>query len=728
MMNVTQGTRLAVLMLTWLAALVAAGAPRQVQTIYSIGTHRVKTPASIGTAIKLLVRDTPELRHAWAQVEADAREAFRRPIQLAPLGVPVEEAVANNKQNEAAVRTMVDMTYAWCVTGNPHYRNRILDYFVALMSNFPAKTLAADVTKYHQRHTLYARDWLPKLALCYDVLYDGMPQDQRRMIAGWLRQCAGQVAEKDTFNRVQGTSHAAWYAAAAGMVGIAIGDEAMVRQAEQRLRLLCERWLGPDGMLANGSVVQHFSALRALIQFSEASMLRSEYPYQWHDARGQLYIRKMLDAPLALVDPFGTIAGNNRAQTRRPPGDLYLIAALRYNDAGYGAFARQDARDLSPEVLLRYGAPRSRARAEARPPYSVISPTLGWALLRSVARTPANELFARLDYGVHGGRAGHADKLALYFCGFGRHIMTDDDGYASSSPLRLGWAKQTLAHNTVVVNYRSQTGAETVEDTRGVPGTLVLFDRTPALSVVEAEARAAYPMLSLASYRRCIAVADIYVLDIFNVIATRAITADWVFNGLGKDVAVVHAAPGERSLNNEMVETSILGSDKDGYRWIDDVQSYTANEQWGVTWSSGLHTIMMGQPGTRVLVGKSGGDGNLVGERVENRRYSQHTLIARRANVLDTSFVAVHEILYTNKLPVLSFARLETGTDALVLEVMGKRFKDIFILQTRNVAQKVMVDAQHELTLEPRRYAYARFALPANTLVEHVNCSVATLE
>ncbi|MCX7002809.1 MAG: alginate lyase family protein [bacterium] len=709
-MNVTRETRLAVLMLAWLTALVAGGAPREVQVLYSIGTHRVKTPASIGTAIKLQVRDTPELRHAWAQIEADAREAFRRPIQLAPLGVPVEQAVENNKLNEAAVRTMVDMTYAWCVTGNPHYRNRTLDYFTALMSNFPAQIMADAVTKFHQRHTLYARDWLPKLALCYDVLYDGMPQDQRRMIAGWLRQCAGQVADQKTFNRVQGTSHAAWYAAAAGMVGIAIGDEALVRQAEQRLRLLCEHWLGPDGMLANGSVVQHFSALRALIQYSEASMLRSENPYQWHDARGQLYIRKMLDAPLALVDPFGMIAGNNRAQTRRPPGDLYLIAALRYDDAGYGAFARQDARALTPEVLLRYGAPCSRARAEARPPYSIISPTLGWALLRSVARTPAQELFARLDYGVHGGRAGHADKLALYFSGFGRHIMTDEDGYA------------------VVVNYRSQAGAETVDDTRGVAGTLVLFDRTPALSVVEAEARAAYPSLSLASYRRCIAVADIYVLDIFTVIATRAITADWVFNGLGKNVAVVHATPGERSLNNEMVETSILGSDKDGYRWIDDVQSYTANEQWGVTWSSGLHTIMMGQPGTQVLVGKSGGDAKLAGEHVDDRTYSQHTLIARRANVLDTRFVAVHEILYTNKLPVLSFARLETGTDALVLEVMGKRFRDVFVLQTRNVSQKVMVDEKHELTLDPRRYAYARFALPANTVVEHVNCSVTTLE
>jgi hypothetical protein len=728
MMIVSRTSRRLALLTAWLALVTMPLAARDVLTVYSIGSHRVKTPANIGTAVKLMVRETPEARHAWAQIEADAREAFRRPIELATLGVPVELAVKNNQQNEAAARTMVDLTYAWCVTGNPHYRNRVIDHFIAFMSNFPVKTLVADVNKNHQRHTLYARDWLPKMAFCFDVLHDGMPRDQRSMIAGWLRQCAGQVAEQGTYNRVQGTSHAAWYAAAAGMVGIAIQDEALVRQAEQRLHMLCERYLGSDGMLVNGSLVQHFSALRALLQYSEASMLRSDCPYQWRDPQKQLYVRKMLDAPLALVDPFGRIPGNNRALTHRPPADIYQIAALRYNDPGYGAFARQDARDLTPEQVLRYGPPRSNVRAEARPPYSIISPTLGWAMLRSVARTPAQELCARLDYGVHGGRAGHADRLSLYFSGFGRHIMTDDDGYAEASPLRLGWAKQTLAHNTVVLNYRSQAGAETVYDSRGVPGTLVLFDRTPSLSVAEAEARAAYPTLGLASYRRCVAVADIYVLDIFTVIATRAITADWVFHGLGKKVAVVHAAPGERSLNNEMVETSMLGTDKAGYRWIDDVQSYTANEQWGVTWSSGLHTIMMGQPGTRILLGKSGGTATQADERIENRSYSQHTLIARRANVLDTRFVAVHEILYTNKLPVLSFARLETGTDALVLEVMGKRFKDIFVLQTRRVEQKLMVDEKHELTLEPRRYAYARFALPANTLVERVNCSVTALE
>ena len=101
------------------------------------------------------------------------------------------------------------------------------------------------------------------------------------------------------------------------MVGIAIQDEALVRQAEQRLHMLCERYLGSDGMLANGSLVQHFSALRALLQSSEASMLRSDCPYQWRDPQKQLYLRKMLDAPLALVDPFGRIPGNPQAASRR---------------------------------------------------------------------------------------------------------------------------------------------------------------------------------------------------------------------------------------------------------------------------------------------------------------------------------------------------------------------------------------------------------------------------
>lgn len=725
-MRLTTGRMLGLLLAMNVVAYDAA-ASREFQTIYSIGGYRVKTPASLGTAVKLLARDEPAVRVAWQQVEERARNAFRAPLRLAPLGVPLQQALANNELNEDAARTLVALTYAFCVTGNQHYRAKSLEYLRAFATTFPAGALAMGVETNHQRHTLYARDWLPNLALAYDVLYNDMSSAERNAYGAWLRGTVGFIQQQANWDKVRRTSHAAWYAAAVGIVGSAIGDDRMVQIAEQRMRVVCDRMLGQDGFWATGSLLQQYSATRALLAFSEATLLRSDYAYKWHNARGESFLRLMLEAPLGLVDPFGAIPSNDRTPTRVPPGDIYLIAGLRYNDPLYRAFARQAKDDSTPELILRYGLGRALPHAVARPAYSIVSPTLGWAVLRTPNVPPARQLYARLEYGQHGGRFGHADKLNLYLCGFGRRVTIDDDRYGIESPLRLGWAKQTLAHNTVVVNYRSQLGAESLYDAGGQPGTLLLFDRTPFLSVAEADARNVYPMAPLAVYRRCIVLADTYALDIFTLVATRAITADWVFHGAGKDVEVLHAILGERSLNNEMVENSLLGSDKYGYRWIDDVSSYTANEQWSVTWGSGLHTIMMGQPDTRVLLGRSGGEASLIGDRIENRTHTTSTLIARRANVLDTRFVALHEILSTNLPFVTSFARLETGVDALVLEVTGKRFRDIFILQSRRVPQQMMVDDTHQVTMEPRRYAYLRFALPGNKIVTRINCSVTAL-
>jgi hypothetical protein len=410
------------------------------------------------------------------------------------------------------------------------------------------------------------------------------------------------------------------------------------------------------------------------------------------------------------------------------PGDIYARAAARYGDALFAAAARQDSSALSALDALRYGQVLStRAALHARPDYSVVSATMGWAVLRAHASDGRN-LYARLDYGPHGGTSGHADKLALYLCGNGRRVTSDDDNYAASSPLRFGWAKQTLAHNTVVINYRSQMGADTPTDAHGQAGKLLLFDRTPAISVVEADARNAYPYAALSSCRRCIALTEDYCIDIFTIAAVKPITADWTFSGLGKRVILEDAIKGESALGNPMVRESILGSSAHGYNWLDNVQTYLAHEQWSVGFTAGLRTIMMGQRDTRLMVGESGGMAELVGELVTRRTHTQHTLIARRQNVLQTRFVAVHEVLVSNAPAIESFARLETGTGALVLEILLPEYKDIFILQPLQESQEMLIDAVHLVTMDARRYAYGRFRRSDHSLVRSANLTLRTLE
>jgi hypothetical protein len=137
----------------------------------------------------------------------------------------------------------------------------------------------------------------------------------------------------------------------------------------------------------------------------------------------------------------------------------------------------------------------------------------------------------------------------------------------------------------------------------------------------------------------------------------------------------------------------------------------------------------MGQRDTRVLAGRSGGDARVAEDGyVSGRTHTQHTVIARRENVLQTRFVALHEVLGGNVPTIEAFTRLETGTDALVIEVLLPGYKDIFILQPLQQAQEMLIDRDHQVTTDARRYAYGRFRRGDHTTVRSVNLTCRTLE
>ena len=528
-----------------------------------------------------------------------------------------------------------------------------------------------------------------------------------------------------SWQKWKNTTHGSWQIAAMGIVGSATDDANLLAKSRSRIRYQFRTLLGDDGLRKGGSLALNYTVTRAFIAYAESVIAIKSGVYGWENKRNETYIHKLINAPLMFLDPFGMIPGSNNMKTKLPPGDIYMIAHLRYRDDMYGVISEQQIGEIDDEtVLFYYKSTARKVGIFPRPLHSIISPSIGWGVLRNFANDLPKAIYARLDYGYHGGSGGSADKLDLYFCGLGRRVMSTGGNYPHNSPLRHGWTKQTLSHNTVVINYSSQLGAKTPSDPLGVPGKLLLFDRADDISVIEADARNSYPKFPLTTYRRCIAVLDDYILDIFTIGSGKPVAADWVFHGLGKQVGITHAVEGERSMNNDLIRKSLLGSESHGYNWIDYVVSYTANEQWSVTWSSGLKTIVMGQPGTRLLLGKSGGDTEMIGDSQVNRTYSEHTLIVRRINILETRFVALHEILTTNQVSIKSFARLETGTEALVLEIMTDEYKDIFILQPKKLPKEMMIDDKHLVNMQPRRYGYARIRLDNGDVVRQVNLTV----
>jgi hypothetical protein len=161
-----------------------------------------------------------------------------------------------------------------------------------------------------------------------------------------------------------------------------------------------------------------------------------------------------------------------------------------------------------------------------------------------VAGVPANVV--ALDYGPHGGGHGHPDKLGFEMHLMGRLFATDAGSVQYGNPAHGGWYKQTLSHNTVVVDGASQ------EPTKGELLFHAFGDDAALAGVQSANA---YDGVVL---RRVMALLPDAMLDITLALSEEQHQYDWALHGRG-------------DLETAGTMSSIEGSPGEGmYEWAED--------------------------------------------------------------------------------------------------------------------------------------------------------------
>ena len=149
-------------------------------------------------------------------------------------------------------------------------------------------------------------------------------------------------------------------------------------------------------------------------------------------------------------------------------------------------------------------------------------------ILRSSVKS--TDITLMMKYAKHGMGHGHFDRLSflLYYgeeeifqdYGSSRWVnieQKDGGGYLKENNT---WAKQTIAHNTLVVNKTTQfeRDVQTAEDN---PGTPYLFEVSdPNLQVVSAKENNAYPGLEMQRTMAMVAIEDIeneIIIDLYRV-------------------------------------------------------------------------------------------------------------------------------------------------------------------------------------------------------------------
>ena len=335
-------------------------------------------------------------------------------------------------------------------------------------------------------------------------------------------------------------NHTTWFNAAAANVAAALGDSAMLRKAldgPKGLRSQFGASVTAEGLWYEGTISYHFYALRAVEETVRAAQACGA------DLTAEPALKKMYLAPLQLAYPNGQLPAFNDGDRAFIKGyrRMYAFAAETWDDPELKQFAET---------------------GQVQPMPSAVYKDAGLAYLRRGKGDRA--VAAILDYGQHGGHHGHPDKLQVTLYALGREIFLDPGRLTYRCPEHKTWTRQTVAHNTVVIDKQSQAP---------IAGTLLAFERTEHYDAIAAESAHTYPGVRL---RRGLLLFDRMLVDVFHVRADGKVTMDWVLHGLAELVA----PKGRESVDGPL-------HTKAGYQHLEELRKTPPGVAADVEWKLG---------------------------------------------------------------------------------------------------------------------------------------------
>jgi hypothetical protein len=454
---------------------------------------------------------------------------------------------------------------AYALTGELRYAERAREILLAYADKYPRYQLhdtqgeqnVSGGKRFAQ--TLDEAVDLVPVAWAYDLICNALTADDRSKIEQrFLRPSVEAI-----LGNPRGRSNwQSWHNAAVAAVGFCIGDDEMVRIAlddpHNGFRYQMRESVLTDGSWYEGAPSYHFYALAALLYVSEAAYRAGTDLY---DAR----YKSLFEAPLDLAYPDLTLPALNDSD-RSPLAAqerLYEVAYQRFGDERLGAVLGRGTRTTWQALLWGAETLPTQANLTLR---SANLAGLGCAVLRDSAGE--GDRYLLLDYGPHGGGHGHPEKLQIVLYGLGQELAPDAGRLAYSVPLHRTWFKQTLAHNTIVLDQRSQQSTE---------GKLTLFHVEPRFQAARAVAADAYPGLTL---DRTVIMLPRYMVDVFRVHPQAATgtagvehTYDWVYHNHGR-------------LRVDQTASDLpqpLGTDN-GYEHVQSLRRAEAAGAWRAAW------------------------------------------------------------------------------------------------------------------------------------------------
>lgn len=312
----------------------------------------------------------------------------------------------------------------------------------------------------------------------------------------------------------------------------------------------------------------------------------------------------------------GSVYGDSEGRN----ADVYQSAYRVYKDPRYANFLASfgaignDGYKTYESLFL----PPIDAKSSALPALrSRLLDSYGMGILNN----PKDTVSAALTYSLKAGH-GHNDRLSFELFAADQPIMPDLGYPDAMNDFVSGiytWSKNTISHNTVVVDASRQPGS--------VHGTVKLFADSPFARVIDVDAPGTYPQTK--TYRRAMVMVDAgddqsYYLDVFDVAGGSQ--HDYSLHGPPGEFAMVggkwsdpapgtlagpNVALGEIYDNAAMAKPGYTGGyggyAGSGFQHLFNVQTYAGGE-WTADWKhekdsdARLRIRTLAQPGQTIMI------------------------------------------------------------------------------------------------------------------------------
>lgn len=431
-------------------------------------------------------RDAPLFRTSFERGQKSIAPYLKtRPDVPAPKDAGGGYTHERHKDNYRIIREG-GMLYA--VTGDRAYLELVRDVLLAYADLYPKLSLHP-VEAAPQKGRLFWQSlndavWLVEAIQGYAEVRDALPEKVRKRIDGdvfrgmcdfSMVHCAG------TFERIH--NHATWAVAGVGMTGYVLGEPTYVKAALQGLRgdgktgflRQLDELFSPDGYYTEGPYYQRYALSpfeifaafidrhepsRKIFEYRDGILIKAVYGLINLSYGGRFFplndaiVEKGIDSP-ELVQALAIVYGRNR--------DPQLLSVSTAQ--GSVAFSREGA-VVAAAIAAGKSQPFVYAsrlfRDGARGDEGAL------AVLRAGSGKRKQALVFKAT--AQGMGHGHFDRLSYIFYDSGSEVLTD---YGAARFLNVEakqggrylpenetWAKQTVCHNTLVVDGRSQFDAK----------------------------------------------------------------------------------------------------------------------------------------------------------------------------------------------------------------------------------------------------------------------------